>query len=207
MIRIAIFELNKNRRDALKFLINLQPGMHCIADGEDYAGIFANADSIQPDLVIMDVNALKAGAIQDVRFFRQFFPDTLVVMQKDFEDDEIIFDCILAGAHGYILKTASNAKLIESIREAARDKFLIMPGLAGMMLNYFSKTKMNGRRNVYNLTGSELDILMEMASGISYQMISEKHVIPVGRVSAHIRDIISKLHIHGGAVLNRDGNK
>ncbi len=117
MIKISIFDDHKERREALKLLIGIEQEMECVGDYENCAGIIEALKNNVPDVILMDIDMPEVNGIEGVRLLHQHFPDTLIIMQTVFEDDDKIFNSILAGAHGYILKKTPPEKLIEGIYE------------------------------------------------------------------------------------------
>lgn len=117
MIKVVVFDDHKTRRDALEFLINLQPDMRCTVTFEDCTDLVDNLKNDSPDIVLMDIDMPNVDGIEGVKLLQKYYPSTYIIMQTVFEDDERIFNCLTAGAHGYILKKTSNEKLIEGIKD------------------------------------------------------------------------------------------
>lgn len=196
MIKIVIFDDHKARRDALKLLISLQPGMICIGDFEDCTDLVINLKNNPPDVVLMDINMPGIGGIEGVKLLQKYFPFTYIIIQTVFEDDEKIFNCLMAGAHGYILKKASNEKLIDGIKEVVSGGAPMTPTIATRVLNYFSKKPVRNKKELFDLSKREIDILTELVKGLSHKMIAAKLFISVFTVNNHIKNIYQKLQVH-----------
>ncbi|WP_221392723.1 response regulator transcription factor [Dyadobacter sp. NIV53] len=196
MIKIVIFDDHQARRDALKLLISLQPEMTCIADFEDCTNLVKNLKNNPPDVALMDINMPGIDGIEGVKLLNEYFPSTYIIMQTVFEDDEKIFDCLKAGAHGYILKKASNEKLIEGIKEVINGGAPMTPSIATRVLNYFSKKSVKNNSELFDLSRRETDILKELVNGLSHKMIAAKLFISVFTVNNHIKNIYQKLQVH-----------
>lgn len=147
MIKIAIFDDHQSRREALRMLISLHPEMECTADFEDCSNLVKNLFVNPPDVALMDINMPGVDGIQGVKLLRKHFPGTYIIMQTVFEDDDKIFDCLLAGAHGYILKKATNEKLIDGILEVLSGGAPMIPTVAKRALITLIKiqTEQQGR--------------------------------------------------------------
>src|SRR5215216_6584924 len=115
MIKIAIYDDHPQRREALKLLIGLEEEMKCIGNFENCTNIVEDLKTDPPDVVLMDIDMPGVNGIEGVKLLRKHFPNTLIIMQTVFEDDDKIFNSILAGAHGYILKKTPPEQLIEGI--------------------------------------------------------------------------------------------
>src|SRR3954463_10527509 len=104
MIKIAIFDDHKERREALKLLIGFEDEMVVTGDYDNCTNLVENLTANPPDVVLMDIDMPKVNGIEGVKLLHQHFPHTFIIMQTVFEEDEKIFNSVLAGAHGYILK-------------------------------------------------------------------------------------------------------
>lgn len=196
MIKIAIFDDHKERRDALKLLISLRSSMECIADFENCSGLVANLQNDPPDVVLMDIHMPGTDGIEGVRLLQKHFPGTYVIMQTVFEDDDKIFDCICAGAHGYILKKDSPEKLMEGITEVVNGGSPMTPSVARRVLQLFQKQSRKSDKESFNLSEREVEILTCLVKGLSHKMIAAELYISIFTVNNHIKKIYQKLHVH-----------
>jgi DNA-binding NarL/FixJ family response regulator len=196
MIKVVAFDDHKVRRDALEFLIGLQPDMQCTGTYEDCTDLVNNLKNDPPDVVLMDIDMPNVNGIEGVKLLQKYFPSTYIIMQTVFEEDEKIFNCIAAGAHGYILKKAPNEKLIEGIKDVLNGGAPITPSVAKRVLAYFSQNTTKKNNEQFGLSKRELDILTELVNGLSYKMIAAKLFISVNTVGNHISRIYEKLHVH-----------
>lgn len=196
MIKIVIFDDHKDRREALKLLISLQDGMQCIGDFEDCSNLVENLQSNIPDVVLMDIHMPGVGGVEGVKLLTKNFPETNIIMQTIFEDDENLFNSLLAGADGYLLKKATNEKLIESILEVMNGGAPMSPGIAKRVLEYFNKKNTKEKQDTFNLSKREIDILGYLVKGFSHKMIAAELFISPFTVNNHIKNIYNKMHVH-----------
>ena len=196
MINVVVFDDHKARRDALEFLLNLQPDMQCRATFADGTDLVNNLKNDPPDVVLMDIDMPNVDGIEGVKLLQHYYPATFIIMQTVFEDDERIFTCLKAGAHGYILKKTPNDKLIEGIKEVLNGGAPITPSIARRVLSYFGQPATRKMAEQYALSKREIDILTELVNGLSHKMIAAKLFISVNTVHNHIQNIYQKLHVH-----------
>lgn len=196
MIKVAIFDDHDDRREALKLLIGLQDDMVCIADFEDCTDLVSNLEAAVPDVVLMDIHMPGIDGIEGVRLLHKHYPATYIIMQTVFEDDEKVFNCLQAGAHGYILKKAPAEKLIEGIREVMDGGVPMTPIIARRVLQFFSHQTAKADPEDFDLSKREIEILNCLVKGLSHKMIAAELFISVFTVKNHIKKIYNKLQVH-----------
>lgn len=196
-IKVCVFDDNKPRRDMLEMLINCTEGLECVGSYNDCSHVVHDIGSTAPDLVLMDIDMPIVNGIEGVKLIKKHFPSVIVLMQTVFEDDKKVFDAIVAGAGGYILKKATPEKLIASIFEAIDGGAPMSPAIAKQVLTLFSNQH-KSKENEFDLTKREQEILTLLVQGYSYNKISEKCFISYSTVNSHISHIYEKLHVKTG---------
>jgi len=129
---------------------------------------------------------------------RKYFPEVKVLMQTVFEEDDKIFDAIVAGADGYILKKTPPAKLLEAISDVVKGGAPMTPTVARQVLLLFNNKHRNIPKNDFELTGREEEILGYLVKGLSYKMIANKCNVSYATVNSHITHIHEKFHVNSG---------
>ena len=170
--------------------------MVCTADFEDCTDIIYNIKGNVPDVVLMDIHMPGTNGIEGVKLLQKYFPATYVIMQTVFDDDDKIFDCIQAGAHGYLLKKDSPEKLIEGIREVVTGGSPMTPTIARRVLKLFQKQSRKSDKESFDLSTREIEILSCLVKGQSHKMIAAELHISIFTVNNHIKKIYQKLHVH-----------
>jgi DNA-binding NarL/FixJ family response regulator len=150
-----------------------------------------------PDLVLMDINMPVLDGIEATKKIRHLFPSIKIVMLTIFDETEKIFDAILAGATGYLLKDEKPEKLLAAIEEAM-DGGAPMSASIAMKSLQLIRGKNEGPRDKkeFNLSQRELEILELIAKGENYNQIAEKLFISPKTVRKHIENIYTKLQVH-----------
>lgn len=198
MIRVAVFDDNKPRRDLLKLLLNSTEGFTCTGAYEDCRDVVRNISSEVPDVVLMDIDMPYVNGIEGLKLIRKQFPEVKILMQTIFEDDEKIFNAIVAGADGYILKKTPPAKLLDSITEVMHGGAPMTPSVARQVLLLFNNKYSQTEKKDFDLTAREQEILGYLVQGFSYKMIADKCNVSYPTVNTHISHIYEKLHVSSG---------
>ncbi len=193
-IRVAIFDDNKDRRESLKYLVEMFDDLDCVGVFEHCNDVLRDVKLTSPDVILMDIEMPGLNGIEGVKLIKSSYPEVLVLMQTVFEDDDKLFESIKAGASGYILKKTNPEKLIEAIREVVDGGAPMTPSMAIKVLKFFQTQAPVS--NLYELTSREKNILSLLVDGLSYKMIADRENISFHTVNSHVRKIYEKLHVH-----------
>ncbi|MGH2553213.1 MAG: response regulator [Chitinophagaceae bacterium] len=195
-IRVTIFEDSQSLRISLYHLVNESPGFRCIAAHEDCLNLMENIAKDKPDVVLMDIQMPGINGIEAVIMLKEKYPDIRILMQTIFEDNEKIFQSILAGASGYILKNTSPARILEFIKETYEGGAPMSPTIATKVLKMLVQQSPSAKHVSFDLSGREKEILTCLVEGMSYKMIADSCFISLDTVRSHIKSIYEKLHVH-----------
>lgn len=194
--RIAVFEDNDKRRDGLELLINLTDGMKCVGTFPDCSNAELDTEQCMPDLILMDIEMPNINGIEGVKILKKKYPAIKILMQTVFEDDDKLFQCIRAGADGYILKKTTPADLINAIQDTLGGGACMTPSIARQVLQFVGKTGGKEHTTDFKLTNREREILALLVQGLSYKMIAQRCFISMPTVNSHIQHIYEKLQVN-----------
>ncbi|HEX7847549.1 MAG TPA: response regulator transcription factor [Chitinophagaceae bacterium] len=194
-IRIIIFEDNNRLRESLAYLLQSVPDYEVVGDYNHCRDAANIARLYKPDVVLMDIDMPGESGIKGVSMIKETRPETAVIMYTVFEDDEKLFQCLCAGANGYLLKKTDPEKIFESIREVVEGGAPMSPSIAKKVIGSFQSPK---TIHQYNLTERELEVLQLLAKGHSTKAIADKLGIAFNTVRSHLKNIYAKLHVNCG---------
>ncbi len=197
-IKIAVFDDNLPRREFLQILLDSTEDFRCTGAYEDCRDVLRHISGDVPDVVLMDIDMPHVNGIEGLVLIKQHFPQVKVLMQTIFEDEDKIFNALVAGADGYILKKASPLKLLEGIREVMEGGAPMTPVVAKQVLLIFNNKHKSFAKNDFALTSRETEILSLLVEGYSYKMIAAKCNVTYATVNTHISSIYQKLHVSSG---------
>ena len=154
------------------------------------------AETVRPDVVVMDVRLADGSGIEATREIRAARPDIKVVMLTSFADDEALFASIMAGAAGYVLKQVRGGDLIRSIRTVAEGGSLLDPAVTGAVLERLRKGKhLVQDEKLARLSPQEERILTLVAGGRTNKEIGEELHLAEKTVKNYVSSILSKLEV------------
>lgn len=194
MIKVIIVEDNKIIRSSLNALINGTPDFTCIGDFNSCESLFNKIDILEPDVILMDINLPGISGIEGIKIIKVKMPKVNIIVLTIYEESNLIYDAILAGASGYLVKGTSPAKLLESIQEAYQDGAPMNTHIAKKILTLIKNHNKKG--NDIDLTEREIDILKSMGEGKTYQEIADLQFLSKNTIRYHIKNIYKKLHVH-----------
>jgi DNA-binding NarL/FixJ family response regulator len=193
-IKIVLFEDNDRLRESLAYLLKMN-GYDVVGDYSQCSDAANIARVYTPDVVLMDIDMPGDNGIKGVRWIKEARPQTSVIMYTVFEDDEKLFECLCAGANGYLLKKTPPAKLFDAIQEVLEGGAPMSPVIARKVLNTFQVKETS---NKYNLSPREIEVLQWLIKGYSIKIIAAEMNLAFDTVRSHLKNIYQKLHVNCG---------
>jgi DNA-binding NarL/FixJ family response regulator len=185
-VRILVVDDHFIVRMGLIALINTEPDLAVIGETDDGDQAIALFEKLKPDLVLMDVRMPRRSGTDATRHIRQMAPGARVLMLSAFDGDADIHAALEAGAHGYVLKSATGEDLIPAIRAVAAGKRWIPREVA---------TRLKSRNAYEELTAREIDVLNQLARGLANKEIADELKISEYTTKDHLKSILAKLRV------------
>ena len=206
MLNIAIVEDNAQYRTAISIILQLNENFRLIHKLENCDEMIGRFEVEKPDVVLMDIDMPGENGIVGVRKIKEARPQTAVIMYTVFEDDEKLFQCLCAGANGYLLKKTPPAKLFEAIQDVMEGGAPMSPTIAKKVLGTF-QTKQES--NKYHLSPREIEVLQWLTKGYSIKQIAVEMHIAFDTARTHLKNVYQKLHVNCGkeAIVKALGEK
>lgn len=192
-IRVSIVEDDERIRNMFIILLEEASGFRCVsgyANGED---AITDIPQKKPDIVLMDINLPGMNGIECMKRIRQADDEIKIVMLTVYEDNNRIFESLAEGATGYLLKSTSQSKILESLIDVYNGGAPMSAQIARKVVQSFRKPAPSN--TLKDLTEREQEILSHLASGYMYKEIAEKLHITIHTVKTHIQNIYDKLHV------------
>jgi len=193
-ISIVIVEDDDLIREGIANIIDEQSGYKCSGSFSNGEAMLEKVKLINPQIVLMDIGLPGINGIECLRQIRQSSPSILVVMLTVFEDDERVFESIIAGADGYLLKKTPAPKIIDALNEVLNGGAPMSNQIAKRVLDKFRLTP--DEDETQSLSKREKEILDLLAKGYTHKQIAENIFISPETVRGHLKNIYQKLHVH-----------
>ena len=194
LINVGIVEDNKKIREGLATLINGSDGFSCKAIYGTAEEALRKFPSENPDIVLMDINLPGISGIECLIRLKEILPDVQVMMLTVYEDDDLIFKSLVAGATGYILKRTPPTELLDAIKEIHGGGSPMSDQIARKVVQTFQQLGRSSKETE-NLSGRELEILSYLSKGFHDKEIADKLFLSVKTVRTHLRNIYKKLEV------------
>ena len=195
-IRVCVVEDDNVVREQLVHQLSRAHGFTCLSSHRSAELALEEIPQHKPDVVLMDINLPKMSGIDCVRQLKGMLPGTQYVMLTVYEDADVIFKSLLAGAVGYLLKgrTGSGAQVLEAVRDAAHGGSPLNSLIARKIVQHFHHQP--PRAGVeQSLSTRERELLELLSKGLPYKEIADMLNVNIETVRKHCHNIYEKLQV------------
>ncbi|MTV25460.1 response regulator transcription factor [Nitriliruptoraceae bacterium ZYF776] len=194
-IRVFLVDDHEVVRRGLKELLDAEDDLDVVGDAGSAGMGLAGIAKLAPDVAILDVRLPDGNGIEVCREVRARDPKVACLMLTSFGDDEALFDAIMAGASGYLLKDVRGQDLVDAVRRVARGESLLDPTLTGKVLERLRKGDEEDPR-LASLSDQERRILKHIAGGLTNRQIADEMHLAEKTVKNYVSSLLSKLGMH-----------
>ena len=193
-IRIAIVEDQETTRETLETIVNLDPEMECVLTCSTGEEALRKLPKARPDVALMDIMMPSMTGIECAGRLKELLPEVEIVMITVYQDPDLIFGALRAGACGYLLKRSTPAQVTAAIRDAKRGGMPMSVEIARRVIAYFRK-EAQVASDVDSLSTREREVLEYVAKGFTNKEIAAKLSVTAETVHWHLRNCYRKLHV------------
>ncbi len=194
-LRVAVVEDRPEELDHLRQLLSPAEGFACVATCASAPAAIETLPSVQPDIVLLDINMPGLSGIDCLRQLRPRLPHAQFMMLTVVEDHELIFRSLAAGATGYVLKKTPPAKLLEAIRELQAGGAPMSGQVARKVVAAFRQSPEPPPHSSL-LSPVEQNVLQRLARGLLYKEVADEMHLSISTVRTHVWHIYRKLQVH-----------
>lgn len=192
--KITVFLLDDHEivRRGLRDLLSIEPDIEVVGEAGTAAETVGRVHALDPDVAVLDVRLPDGSGVEVCRDIRAKHPRTQCLILTSFADDEALFDAIMAGAAGYLLKQVKGNELLDAIRKVARGQSLLDPAVTAKVLERLRRGPEQDEL-ISRLTEQEHRILDLMADGLTNRQIGDKLHLAEKTVKNYVSGILSKM--------------
>jgi DNA-binding NarL/FixJ family response regulator len=188
-VKILVCDDHPVVRSGLRGMINSQPDLEVVAEAAEGSEAVSLTDRFRPDVVLMDLRMPGMDGVTATAGIKVRHPDTNVLILTTYDTDADILRALEKGATGFLLKDEREDRIFDAIREAARGRSALAPGVASRLVE-----RLRGDTDAH-VSDREIEILMLVAQGRSNREIARKLHISDSTVKAHMLHIFDKLGV------------
>nr|WP_329956317.1 response regulator transcription factor [Catenulispora pinistramenti] len=190
VIRVVVADDQAAVRDGLVALLSVTPGVEVVGEAADGAAAVAAAETLRPDVVLMDLRMPGMDGVEATRQIGQSAPGVRIVVLTTHADDASILKALRAGATGYLTKESGRAEIARAIEAAASGQSVLDDGVAAMLLAAAVDVPAS-----VDLTPREAEVLTLIARGKSNTEIAEELFVSAATVKTHINNLFAKIGV------------
>jgi len=177
-IRVFLLDDHEAVRRGVNELLSTEPDVEIVGEAGGAAEAMDRIPAVHPDVAVLDVRLPDASGVEACREIRSHDPSVKCLMLTSFADDEALFDAIMAGASGYVLKVISGEDLVRAVKEVAAGKSLLDPAATAQVLERLrdggTRSPADEGDRPVELTARERQVLDLVAEGLTNRQIAER---------------------------------
>ena len=180
-------------RSGVRDFLDADSDLEVLGEAADGVETLRMADTLQPDVVLLDITMPPENGIKTARQLREQHPELLVVFLTMHEDESLLHEALGSGAVGYVIKRAEGPEIIRAIRAVARGDIYVHPAMTRALLRKPVTTEHRREPSAFKLTPRELEVLRLLARGNTNRQIADLLHLSVRTVENHRANLMDKL--------------
>jgi len=196
-IKILIADDHAVVREGTRQILEQEPDLDVVAEAADGEEAIRLAGSTKPNVAIIDISMPKVDGVEATKQIKTLYPDIAVLILTAYDDDQLVFSLLEAGAAGYLMKSVRGRELIDAVRRIYAGESVLHPAIARKVLNRFApkQGELAGHKPSAVLSERETEVLKLAAKGLSNQDIAEELFLSIRTVQGHLGNIFNKLMV------------
>jgi DNA-binding NarL/FixJ family response regulator len=194
-IKVLIADDHHVVRRGLVFFLKTQKDIEVIGEARNGQEAVEMTKTLQPDLVLMDLDMPIMDGIEATRQIKSVLPNMKVMILTSFSDQDHVIPAIEAGASGYQLKDIEPDELVRSIKKMLSGENQLHPKATTHLLSHLTNKSRESKSPTEELTKRELEVLIEISKGKSNKEIASSLFITEKTVKTHVSNVLAKLNL------------
>jgi two-component system response regulator DevR len=192
MVRVFLLDDHDIVRSGLAHLFEVQGDIEVVGEAGTAEEALSRIPPTRPDVALLDVRLPDGDGVEVCREIRSRHPEIQCLMLTSFSDDEALFDAIMAGASGFLLKQVKSEEIVQAVRLVANGQSMLDPAVTGRVLERLRKGPEEDER-VATLSPQERNILELIAVGLTNRQIASKIHLAEKTVKNYVSNLLTKL--------------
>ena len=193
-IKIFLLDDHEVVRRGVRDLLEAEADFVVVGEASTAAEALARVPAVRPDVAVLDVRLPDGNGVEVCRELKSTLPDLACLMLTSFADDEALFDAIMAGAAGYVLKQIRGSDLVGAVRTVAHGGSLLDPKAAGAVMARMRAPK--APDPLAGLSEQERRILELIGEGLTNREIGQRLFLAEKTVKNYVSNLLAKLGFH-----------
>jgi two-component system response regulator DevR len=191
-IQVFLLDDHEIVRRGVRELLEAEPGIEVVGEASTAAEALSRIPAVRPDVAVLDVRLPDGSGVEVCREVRSQIPTLACLMLTSFSDDDALFEAIMAGASGYVLKQIRGNDLVTAIRRVSRGESLLDPTVTAKVLHRLRNPSEEDER-LAKLTPQERRILDLIAEGATNRQIGAELHLAEKTVKNYVSNMLMKL--------------
>jgi two-component system, NarL family, response regulator DevR len=193
VIRVFLLDDHEVVRRGVMELLSAQPDIEVVGEASTAVEALSRVPAVRPDVAVLDVRLPDGDGVSVCRDLRSKMPELRCLMLTSFADDQALFDAIMAGAAGYVLKQIRGADLVGAIRTVAGGQSLLDPRATARVLDRMRQGATPQDDPLSALSDQERRVLELIGEGLTNREIGERMFLAEKTVKNYVSHLLSKL--------------
>jgi DNA-binding NarL/FixJ family response regulator len=191
-IRVFLLDDHEVVRRGVRELLEAEPDITVVGEAGTAASALARVPALRPDVAVLDVRLPDGDGVTVCREIRSRMPEVACLMLTSFGDDQALFDAIMAGAAGYVLKQIRGTDLVGAVRTVAAGESMLDPEAASRVMKHM-RDQAAKADPLAGLTGQERKILELIGEGLTNRQIGERMYLAEKTVKNYVSALFAKM--------------
>ncbi|MBP6507315.1 MAG: response regulator transcription factor [Opitutaceae bacterium] len=198
VIRVLIVDDSALVRRGVRSVITTHSAdnaIEVIGEAATTAEAVTEAHRLKPDVVLLDIRLPDGSGIDACRQILRDLPQTRILMLTSFVDDNLVYNAVISGAHGYLMKEVNPAGLLEAITNVAAGRSVLTPDISTRILRIIREDQVKAPGGLSALSGQEMRVLTLVAEGLTNKEVGEQLTLSDNTVKNYLASVFEKLHV------------
>lgn len=194
-IKVFLLDDHEVVRRGVRALLETEPGIEVVGEAGTAQQALARVPALRPDVAVLDVRLPDGDGVSVCRELRSKMPELACLMLTSFPDDDALFEAVMAGAAGYVLKQIQGTDLVGAVKTVAAGESLLDPKTTARMLQRL-RDQASHKDPLAVLSDQERRILELIGEGLTNRQIGERMFLAEKTVKNYVSNLLAKLNMH-----------